>query len=582
MSVDSRPQDGRTPVSHPRLWPAIVILILGIGRQLWIWNVWPPDRTVQTIHAYISGGPAILLLGIWWLFLSRVSWRIRGVGVGIVALCLALLACVIRYDDVTGEVFPIFAWRWTPRRADVAKAYLREQRELQREAARKKAAEQPKPNPKDKTDDTVDQKQADTTLASAETTSGKKSATSLVAEPKPSVTPMSDADWPEFRGRFRDGVARDTLIRTDWDSKPPVALWRHPVGPGWSSFSIVDGLAFTQEQRQDDQDHDAESVVCYDVWTGKQLWEYQDLVKFTHVIGGDGPRATPTWHKGRLYTFGGTGILNCFDASTGKKQWSHDVLVENSITNAEYGMTGSPLIHEDLVIVNPGGSNGHALMAFDRLSGMQVWSTGDDGAGYTSLQVSEVDGVSQLLVFDAVGIAGHDLKSGEKLWKFPWTNGSGINAAQPIVVESNHVFVSTSYGIGSVMLHVQQGPKGWTVEPLWESKQIRLKFNGGVVRDHYLYGLDEGILACFDLRDGTKKWKGGRYSFGQVLLIGDNVLVLAESGEVVLVAASPDRFQELTRFQAIEGKTWNNPALWKGLLLVRNGSEAACYDLRIE
>jgi outer membrane protein assembly factor BamB len=553
--------------TQPRWWPAIVILTLGIGRLLWIWNVWVPDRTVQTIHSYLTGIPTLLLLGIWWFFLSRLSWRIRGIGVAIVVLTVALLACVLRFDDVTGEVFPMFAWRWTPRRAALTQAYFQEQRQRQRDRQRQPAS----------------RTLHETNVPAATDVEGPLNEDPrVVNSPDNKKVELTDADWPAFRGRFRDGIVRGTEIRTDWDAKPPVALWRHPVGPGWSSFSVVNGLAYTQEQRFDDQDRDAEAVVCYDVMTGEQRWEHQDLGMFSHTLGGNGPRATPTWYEGLLYSFGATGILNCLDAQTGKKIWSHDVLVENKIHNAEYGMAGSPLVYGDVVVVNPGGTEGKSLMAFNRLTGRLAWEQGADKAGYASPQISEVDGKPQLLTFDAVGIAGDDLATGQNLWKFPWTNNSGINAAQPIIPAKDQVLVSVSYGVGSVLLQVRHSTAGWKAEPLWESKQIRMKFNCGVFRDQFLFCLDEGILACFDLRDGRKKWKGGRYSFGQMLLIDDKLLILAESGDVVLVAADPDHFQELTRFQAIEGKSWNNPTLWKGLLIVRNSSEAACYDLRIE
>lgn len=555
-------QPSNEPAVQPRWWPAIVILTLGTGRLLWIWNGWVPDRTVQTIHSYLVGIPTLLLLGGWWFFFSRLSWRIRGVGAAMVVLTVGLLASVVRFDDVTGEVFPMFAWRWTPRRATLIKAYLQEQRQRQRDEQQQLASRTP-----EGTD-------APAITDVANSAKGTPPAVTTVK--------LTDADWPEFRGRFRDGIVRGTAIRTDWDAKPPVALWRHPVGPGWSSFSVVNGLAYTQEQRFDEQDREVEAVVCYDVMTGQQNWEHQDFGMFSHTLGGNGPRATPTWHEGLIYAFGATGILNCLDAQTGKKIWSHDVLVENKIPNAEYGMAGSPLVYGDVVVVDPGGTDGKSLMAFNRLTGNLVWEHGSNQAGYASPQISEVDGKSQLLTFDAAGIAGHDLETGQNLWKFPWTNNSGINAAQPIIPAKDQVFVSVSYGVGSVLLQVRHSAAGWTAEPLWESKQIRMKFNSGVIRDQFLYGLDEGILACFDLRDGRKKWKGGRYSFGQMLLIDDKLLILAESGDVVLVAADPDRFQELTRFRAIEGKTWNNPTLWKGLLIVRNSSEAACYDLRPE
>lgn len=531
------------PPRKPRVWPAVVILALGIVRLLWIWLVWPQDTTIQTMHTYLSILPMVLGLGVWWTFFSRVPWRVRGIGWGVVTACVVVVGCLVRVDDVTGEVIPILAWRWAPQREEVAAAYFEKL-----PVAGKSPATDAKTEAAEATNKTSEQ---------------------------PEPLPITDEDWPEYRGRNRDGIVRGVSIRTDWNERPPQALWRHPVGLGWSSFVVVDGLAITQEQRRGQ-----ETVVCYDVLTGAQIWVHQDLARFSEALGGDGPRATPTVFDGRLYALGATGILNCLEPRTGKKFWSRDVLVENSIPNIPWGMAGSPLVYDHLVVINAGGPNQQGSMAFDRLTGKPAWAAGTDVASYCSPQLGTVDGVRQILQFDGFGIAGHDPESGRQLWKFPWSNDPRVNAAQPFVLEPDRVFISNGYGVGSAMLQVRHQQDNWTVTPLWESKRLRLKFNSGVLQDHYVYGLDEGILACFDLQQNKLLWKGGRYSFGQVLLIGEWLIVLAESGELALVKAVPDAFAEVARFPALTGKTWNNPAFWKGLLLVRNGDEAACYDLR--
>lgn len=540
---DVAPMQGTNPIPHPetsprtpRLWPAFVILALGIFRLLWIWLVWPADTTMQTMHTYLTALPMVLGLALWWTFFSRTPWRVRFVGWGVVAICLVIAGCIIRVDDVTGEVIPILAWRWSPNREEVAAAYFEK-------------------------------------LPATENSAAKLPKAAAADESK--LLEVTAADWPEYRGRNRDGIVRGVSIRTDWDARPPQALWRHPVGLGWSSFVIVDGLAFTQEQRREQ-----EAVVCYDALTGEQVWAHQDTARFSEALGGDGPRATPAVYDGRLYALGATGILNCLEPRTGKRIWSHDVLVENSIANVPWGMTGSPLVYDNLVVINPGGPNQQGLMAFDRLTGKQIWQAGVDPASYCAPQLNTVDGVRQILLFDGMGIAGHDPKNGRELWKFPWTNQAKVNASQPFVLDPDRVLISNGYGVGSAMLQVKHQQQNWTVTPLWESKRLRLKFNPGVLQYPYVYGLDEGILACFDLQENKLKWRGGRYSFGQVLLIGEWLLVLAETGEVALVKAAPDAFTEVARFPAITGKTWNCHAIWKGLLFVRNGDEAACYDLR--
>lgn len=542
-TADPIPASGAIPQSvptralrKPRWWPAVVIVAAGLSRLLWIWLVWPVDTTIQTMHTYLTAMPMLLALSLWWTFFSRVRWRVRFLGWGAVALGLIIAGCVVRIDDVTGEMIPIFAWRWTPKRSDIAAAYF---------------SKRP--------------------AGTAESSKVK----SNVQDDGPAPLEIKDDDWPEYRGRLRDGIVRGVTIRTDWDSHPPQAVWRHPIGLGWSAFVVVDGLAFTQEQRAEQ-----ETVVCYDVKTGEQIWIYEDLARFSEALGGDGPRATPTVYDGRLYTLGATGILNCLEPRTGKKIWSRDILVENSIPNIPWGMAGSPLVYDDVVVVNPGGSNEQGLTAFNRKTGEPAWHAGVDQASYCAPQLSTVDGVRQILLFDGMGIAGHDAQNGRQLWKFPWSNQAKVNASQPFITAPDHVLISNGYGVGSAMLQVQNQGDRWTVTELWLSKKLRFKFNSGVMQNRYIYGLDEGVLTCFDYEDQKLKWKGGRYSFGQILLVNDWLLVLAETGELVLVKATPERFTEAARFQAITGKTWNNLAIWKGLLLVRNGDEAACYDLR--
>lgn len=535
-----------------RWWPAVVILAVGISRLLWVWLAWQPDSTMQMMHTYMTIMPMVLSLGIWWSFFSRLQWRVRFIGWGLVVLLGFIVGCVVRIDDVTGDVVPILAWRWTPRRQAAAAEYFKK--------APVKAV-----SPTSSAAGTV-----------VDSATGPQSAKQIKSAPEePLPLKITAADWPEYRGRDRDGIVHDVKIRTDWETQPPRALWRHPVGLGWSSFVVVDGLAFTQEQREEN-----EVVVCYDVLQGTQVWIHEDVARFKEALGGDGPRATPTLYDGRLYVLGATGILNCLEPRTGKKIWSHDVLVENAIPNITWGMSGSPLVYDDVVVINAGGPKDQGLMAFDRLSGKPLWHAGVNEASYCAPQLSTVDGVRQILLYDAVGIAGHDVRDGHQLWSFPWTNQAKCNASQPFVPQPDQVLISAGYGVGSALLKVKHEQANWTVTPLLESKKLRLKFNSGVLQDHYVYGLDEGVLACFDLSDSRQKWKGGRYSFGQILLVGEWLIILAETGEVALVKAVPEAFTEVARFQAIDGKTWNNPAIWKGLLLVRNSDEAACYDLR--
>ena len=391
---------------------------------------------------------------------------------------------------------------------------------------------------------------------------------------RPDTIEVVAGDWIEFRGPNREGIVNEAGIRQDWNERPPREVWRHPVGLGWSSFAVVGGLAFTQEQR-DAQ----ECVVCYDAESGREIWVHADSVRFSESLGSDGPRATPTFSKGLLYAQGATGRLNCLDARTGELIWSKNVLEDNAAKLPHWGMAGSPLVVDDRVVVNPGGPDRGGLVAYDRMTGDRIWSGGDDPASYSSPHLAFVQGSLQVLIFDGVGLAGHDASSGSQLWKFPWTTGQGVNAVQPYVIDHSEVLISNGYGVGSTLLRINRDSENWSVEQLWKSIRLKAKFNDFVVKEGFIYGLDEGVLACLDLETGKRRWKGGRYGYGQLLLVDGDLLVLTEAGAVVLVAGSPDAHQPLAKFQAIKGKTWNHPALVRGRLFVRNAREAACYDI---
>jgi outer membrane protein assembly factor BamB len=304
-------------------------------------------------------------------------------------------------------------------------------------------------------------------------------------------------------------------------------------------------------------------------------------------MGGDGPRATPTIHDGRLYSLGATGILNCLDPATGSVIWMHNILYDAGVDpasgNLTWAMAGSPLVFDDLVVVNAGGSNEKAVIAYDRVDGTQRWAGGSRRAGYSSPMLATLSGVRQILIFGGDGLSGHDVADGRELWFQEWTTNQGIHAIQPIVLEDESIFISSGYNVGCGLFRVTQTNGTWKVEETgWGKREnkFKLKFNDGIYKDGYIYGLDEGILACFDVKSGEIVWKKGRYKFGQIIMVDDLLLIISESGRVVLVEANPKEFREIAGFQAIAGKTWNHPALAHGRLLVRNAEEAACFDVR--
>ena len=397
--------------------------------------------------------------------------------------------------------------------------------------------------------------------------------------PVPSETPdvaepcaaASDC-WTNYRGPHRAGEYLGA-IRTDWgEGLQP--MWRQPAGGGYASFSIAQGRAFTIEQR-----HEKEVAAAYDVWTGRELWTNSWPEYFREAMGGDGPRATPTWSDGFVYALGATGELRKLDASDGSVLWRKNILDDAGAANLTWGMAASPLVADGMVIVNPGG-RGASFVAYDVESGESIWRSLDDGAAYTAPMMATLAGQRQLLVVSARRLMGLRVENGALLWDYPWTTSYDVNAAQPIVVDASRVFLSAGYGHGAALVEVTRRGDDFEARPVWENIHMKNKFTSSVLHEGYLYGLDEAILACVDARTGERMWKGGRYGYGQVLLASGHLIVLGEQGELALVRATPEKLDERARFSAIEGKTWNHPALAGGILLVRNLREMAAFDLR--
>jgi outer membrane protein assembly factor BamB len=523
----------RFPVLKSRSVPAAIItiavtLIVVIHAGWFTFTNMPGNEFLITLAAMN------ILLYCWVRMFSR--WTLNGQMVAVVAIVAAQAGIhqLIRLEGFAGDGRPIWSWRWQPTPEKVLADHLQRQRES-------------------KGDVKID-----------------------LAE-----TPL---DSPGFRGVQRDGVAKCEPFAVDWQEHPPRELWQQPIGSGWSSFAVVGEYAVTMEQRGDD-----EATVCYEINTGRQMWEHRDRARFHEVTSGEGPRGTPTIHAGRVYSLGATGILNCLDGNTGKPVWSVNILTDNQAENRIFGVTGSPLIVGSHVIVNSGG-RGSSLSAYEIATGDRAWQAGASNASYSSPQLAKFSSGQQVLDFNADGLTAHELATGKPLWQVPWISNPAErnNVCQPVVLREvggergDFVFIASGYGMGCALLQINHQQGTWQVEERWRNRNLKAKFSSVVVHDGHVYGLDEAILACLDLATGRRCWKGGRYNYGQLLLAGENLLVQLESGEVAVVRADPQSFQELSRFTALHARTWNQPVLVGRRLLVRNDREAACFELPAE
>ena len=487
-------------------------------------------RNIITLILAFSG--LVSVLG-WFLFQSGHTGRVkRGVAVGLLA-AVGLACAVLRIERVSGDLVPEFMFRWSPSR--------------------------------------------DRTLPKAE-------ATAATAAAPWEATPR---DFPRFLGPSGAASLDGPVLDPDWEARPPEELWRQPIGAGWSGFVTCGDHAVTLEQRGEE-----EVVSCRSMATGDVEWTVAVPGRHQTVLGGIGPRSTPTIADGVVYATGATGWLHAIDGATGRVLWKQNVVHDLGIdadahaVAVAWGRSGSPCVTDAVVIVPGGGprKDGSAvsLVAYDRTTGERRWTGGAQQISYVSPQLAEVAGREVVLTVNESSVAGHDPADGSELWRFDWPGHSNSDAtcSQPHVLDGGRrVLLSKGYGIGAAMFEAGADEPPVFAAAWRQSAFLKTKFTNVAIRDGHAYGLSDGILECVALADGTRRWKGGRYGQGQVLRVGEWLLVQAENGEVVLVACTPERHSVRARLAALDGQTWNNPCLSGDRLLVRNAEEAACYRL---
>lgn len=402
----------------------------------------------------------------------------------------------------------------------------------------------------------------------------------LLPPPDPSDSSFqistSPQDSPEFRGRNRDGTLRGESIRSDWPQSGLPEVWRRRIGPGWSSFTVVGDWLFTQEQRAGQ-----ETVSAYDAQTGKERWYFGETNRFTESISGVGPRATPTYSNGRLFTTGPSGTVQCLDSTTGEQIWRRNLIEDTGADVPMWGFSSSPLVFGDNVLVFSGAGRDRSLISYDRETGEMRWNAGTGYLSYSSPQLAVIHDIPQVLMMTERGLTSYAPDTGTLLWEHEWELGGGAaRIVQPAVI-GNDVLIGTGYGLGTIRVSVQLQEDRWNTKELWKSIALKPYFNDFVVANNCAYGFDKNIFTCVDLNTGNRMWKRGRFGHGQVLLIEDDdlLLVLSESGELVLLRVNSRKLELLHRFPALNGKTWNHPVIANGKLYVRNSVEAACFDI---
>lgn len=568
------------PFKPLRMWPALILMALlvlcryipgfieGASSQFWFIPVFFPML-------------ASLLILIWWVAGSRASRREKGLGfLGIITTIALLLP--VSHESMKG---PIISYLTLPlgMLAFGLTAYLNRNNPPSKRISNlllwplvTMAITLLLRNDGITGEYAFDFKPRWSSAPGAESWSTPTSNSPASAHPNPAIdAALANPEWPGFRGMDRMGRSNAPKLATDWTAAPPKLLWKKPVGAGWSSFAVAGEFVFTQEQRAAN-----EVVACYDLSTGDEIWIQEREARFDEPMGGPGPRATPTLSEGAIFTTSASGHLQRLNAATGEVVWQQDFKALAEREPPMWGYSSSPLVTHSQVIVFAGGAEDKGIMAFDSTTGQKRWTAACGAESYSSPQLSKILGEETILMLTNDGLVLLEPTTGKVRLNYEW-KFKGYRALQPTVIGDDIVLLPTPMSEGTRAIRISKKGEQLTTEDLWTSKDMKPDFTELISHKGFLYGIDGSLFSCVDLKNGARVWKSGRYGKGASLLLesSDQILIAAENGRVALLQADPTAHKELTSFFALKGKTWNHPVLIRNHLLVRNGNEAACYEL---
>ena len=390
------------------------------------------------------------------------------------------------------------------------------------------------------------------------------------------------ADWPQFLGEDRNGVSKEQGLVDAFPASGPVVRWRIAGGVGMSAVSVQGGLALTTWNAGGQQ-----LLVALDAATGKMKWKTPMGNAYENPMG-DGPRATPTIANQRVYAYSGEGILVAADLQTGKLLWRKDVLAELAAEPSEYGMSCSPLVLGDRVVVHAGGEAA-AVVALAIADGKMLWKCGSGHAGYASPALLQVAGAPQVVSVSGTAVMGIDPGTGKLLWSYPFETDYGCNTASPIMIDGG-IFVSAGENHGSVLLDVNKGPDGLVVSERWKSLDqksvMRNEWQTSIVVGDYLYGFDNvggagpiSHFSCIEAKTGKRVWQKSRFGKGNLVYADGKFWLTTIEGELVVARADAKGLQELSRVPLV-GKNRQTLSIANGYGYLRDDNEVVCIQLR--
>ncbi len=398
-------------------------------------------------------------------------------------------------------------------------------------------------------------------------------------------------DWPLYRGPNQDGISAEKAD-IQWSGDGPKVLWRTPTNRGFSSFAVSGGKAFTQVVRNI-RGNSREICLALDAETGKELW-IADVAKAEYqgggdtAGGGDGPRSTPTINGGKVYLLTPDLVTHCLDANTGRPIWTRSLKDQNHGRNIPWASAASVPVDGNLIFVG-GGGPGESMLALNKNTGAVVWKTGDEIITHSTPVVATILGQRQVIFFMQSGLVSVDAGNGKPLWKYPFK--FSVSTAISPVVSGDIVYLSAGYGVGSAACRIQKQGGGFTATRLWfipgkgGEKALVNHWSTPVCKDGYLYGMfgfkffKEGPMKCVELATGKVMWSQPGFGQGNVILVGNRLVALAEDGNLVVIEATPDAYKEIARTKVFDDKCWTTPAFADGKIYVRSISQSVCFDV---
>ncbi len=389
---------------------------------------------------------------------------------------------------------------------------------------------------------------------------------------KTATAPPASFDWPQWRGPNRDGISSETGLLKTWPASGPKVLWRAGSGEGYSGIVVSQGRGFTSYGVGNN-----EVVVAFEASTGKELWRATIDDKFENDQG-NGPRSTPTVEGEMLFALSAQSHLVALSVKDGKKIWEHDLRAEYGARIPRWGVSTVPLVEGNMLLVDVGGKTGHSVMAFNKTNGAVIWKSETDVPGYSAPIAVTVNGMRKILAFTGTALVGLAANDGRSLWRYAWETEYDVNAATPVFIAPDKVFIASDYGKGSALLQMQTNNGKAGVREVWRSREMKNHFSSSVLYQNHLYGFDDAFLTCLDLATGAPKWQQRGFNKGSLLLADGHLVVLGERGNLALVEASPASYREKANVQILNGRCWTMPTLANGKLYLRNQSAMLCLD----